>query len=131
MRISPLGGIKAPQVVATNEASSAVHYKHFAMIQGIASRIKDMPGRTNGLILQFMDRWWERLEGAPYYKIAKAIEDDIDSYTLLRFPGQVHLQLLAKGITFPNERFQVDTFLCIVNGIKHGSIEILPIPIKL
>src|SRR5258708_635575 len=106
MCVTPLCGIQRAQVVAPNEAGSAIDDQQLAMIQGITTRIQQLPGTTNGTVFQHMNsRMKGRLEGARDDEIAKAIKDDIDCNPLRGFPREMLLKFLANSIIFPYVRF--------------------------
>src|SRR2546426_1180336 len=100
--VTPLCGIQRAQVVAPNEAGGAIDDQQLAMIQGITTRIQQLPGTTNGTVFQHMNsRMKGRLEGAGDDEIAKAIKNDIDCTPLLGFPREMRLKFLANSIIFP------------------------------
>src|SRR5689334_390084 len=106
MRVTPLCGIQRAQVVAPNEAGGAIDDQQLAMIQGIPTRIQQLPGTTNGTVFQHMNsRMKGRLEGARDDEIAKAIKNDIDCNSLRGFPREVFFKFLANSIVFPDVCF--------------------------
>src|SRR5436190_7408800 len=74
---------------------------------------------------------WEDLELAWYHCIAKTVEDHVDIHTLVSFAYQVFLELLAHGVVFPDESFQVNSLPGSVNGGEHRAVEVAPIIIDL
>ena len=105
MRVTPLCGIQRAKVVASNEADGAIDDEQLAMIQGITTRIQQLPETTNGTVFEHMNSWMKgRLEGARDDEIAKAVKDDIDCNPLLGFPREMLLKFLANSIIFPDVR---------------------------
>src|SRR5437588_5770182 len=78
-----------------------------------------------------MNARWEDLEVVRYHCIAKAVEDNVDIHSLGGFAYQVFLELLAHGVAFPDECFQVNALLCSINGCEHRIVEVTPIIIDL
>src|SRR5436309_7785694 len=78
-----------------------------------------------------MNARWEDLEVMRYYCIAEAVEDHVDLHTLGGFAYQVFLELLAHGVVFPDESFQVNALLCSVNSSEHCVVEVTAIIIDL
>src|SRR5258706_2806930 len=101
------------------------------MIQRITPWVNDLPGVFDRMVCHMMYFGGEGFESLWYYEVAKPIIDYIDFHSLCRLACQVFLKLLANLVTFPDVRFQVDTFLGTINGSQHRIIEIASIVIKL
>src|SRR5436190_20926690 len=121
MCVTPLSRIQRAKVIATNEADSPIDYQQLAMIQGITTRIQQLPGTTHGTVFEHMNsRMKGRLEGAWDNEIAKAVKDDRDLNPLLGFAREMFLKFLANSIIFPDVRLKINTLLCRIDCLEHG-----------
>lgn len=55
--ITPLGGIQRPQIVASDEANTAIDDQQLAVIQCVATWIQQIPEMAHGAIYQHMNSW--------------------------------------------------------------------------
>src|SRR6266550_1321882 len=77
-----------------------------AVVERVATRIKQMPRMADGTVFEHMNRRGKRrFEGSWNHEIAETIEDDVDRHTFCRFPSQVHSKFLANSIIFPDVGF--------------------------
>src|SRR5215469_1196615 len=129
--ISPGGGVKVSQVIATNKAGGAIHNQQFAMIEGIVARVKYVPQPAKSLVLQQVHLRRKDLEIVWHHQICKTVIDGVDLDSLSGFARKSLFKLLAYFIPFPDVGFQVDALLRGINGGEHSVVEITPIAINL
>ena len=101
------------------------------MIQGITTRIQQLPGTTHGTVFQHMhSRMKGRLEGAWDNEIAKAVKDDRDLNPLLGFAREMFLKFLANSIIFPDVRLEINTLLCRIDCLEHGIKQLTSVGVQ-